>query len=349
MKQSRLLIALLTLSIGFSSQAKDFPLPTLPHADEPTYDIADHTGQTYYDFVHKTLAPAMQAIAPDPSAWPNNEEDLKDGKGISVKLGENNYNVHINFPNGPRGGRSYGWTSGQIGDWSDAMYLDNLAEVVDHADEKEIANFYKTIIQILGKSDARGIEKLDRQSQRTANNFLAIYTAEQYRAIVPDGHENWDDALFQTTLLGAFHGGQETLKMFYVGEFTSTTRKQGSGVYFRGKPGELFEEAKEKEAELRDYWQFSHKVDSKQSGINITRADFEKLGKAITRLQKGNRTMARIEAVVGKSNNIFKAISTHYTEGHATVEETDQLAKDIAQFMLDIYNDAEEMTKKLSE
>ena len=65
-----------------------------------------------------------------------------------MKLGENNYNVHINFPLRATGGRSYGWTNGQVGDWSDRMYLDSIAQLMAEGDEDNIAAFYTIVAGI---------------------------------------------------------------------------------------------------------------------------------------------------------------------------------------------------------
>lgn len=304
---------------------------------------------TYYDFVHKKVGKKMLDESEDAKSGSTNESELKAGNGISVKLSKNNYNVHINFPDKATGGRSYGWTAGQIGDWSDAMYLDNLADVIA-GDESNLEEFYKVIVQMLGSCNSSEIDSLSKPAQRVAANFLAIYTAEQYRSMVPnDPHRNWDDALLEVTLLGAFHGGQSELKKYYLGDFSADSKKQGSGVYAKSKPGPTAEEAEDKRAELRDYWQFSANPDSKQSGINITRYDFEKMGEAITEYESKvarNKTLGKIQKIVGgDSDNVIKSISKFYSTGRAEVSHTDGLAELIASFLTDVYNDADKISK----
>jgi hypothetical protein len=354
MKLQKLTLGLiLSLQLALPAQAKDFLMKVLPHAKAPMFELSEASHEmSYYQFVRETLGPVMQEMAPKKRL--DNEEELKAGNGISVRLSKNNYKVHINFPNGPVGGRSYGWTKGQIGDWSDAMYLDNLIEVTANNSPEDMRNFYEMIVETLGACDVADLESLEPNTQRVATNFIAIYTAEAYRAMVPDAHKNWDDALFETTLLGAFHGGQSELTKFYMGQFTNISRKQGSGVYAKTRPGALFEEAKEKAAQMRDYWQFSSNPASKQSGINITRVDFEKMGQAITAYETEvakNKTLNRIYKVVGGDRrNVIKAISKFFSEGQSQdIAQIDGLAKDVAQLMLDIHADAEAITQWIHE
>lgn len=353
---------LIVLQISTAVFAKDFELKVLPQAKKPTFDLREAAGtSTYFDYMRSTLGKEMLKQAPKAKSGSTNEDVLKSGGGISVVLSENNYNIHINYPSRATGGRSYGWTSGQVGDWSDAMYLDNLADIVTQkgaAGNADIKKFYTVLVEMLGSctsdSDDASIEDLRPQTQRVAANFLAIYTAEQYRSMVPvEPHKNWDDALLQTTLLGAFHGAQKKLTKFYLGKFTDRSKKQGSGVYDRTRmrPGPNAASAPEKDAELKDYWQFSHKVDSKQSGINITRKDFQLMGEAITEYEreKGSSNLKQIEKIVGTSDNVINALSKHFSEGHAAVSDTQKLAGLVAAFMIEVRTDANDITKWLAE
>lgn len=341
---------MITLILQFSLvvSAKSFELPVLPQAKKPTYDINDVSEKmSYYEFVRSTLGPKMQKMAD--LRHLDNEAELTAGRGVSVRLSQNNYNVHVNFPNAAVGGRSYGWTLGQIGDWSDAMYLDRLSEVTEKESERDLFAFYELIIQMVGACNASGIDALAVETQHVAANFLAIYTAEAYRAMVPDAHKNWDDALMEVTLLSAFHSGQNKLMKFYLGRFSDESKKQNSGVYAKYKPGPLYDKARSKNAELRDYWQFSANPESKQSGINITRVDFEKMGEAITKYERRiarNQNLDKIFAVVGGDrDNVIKAISQFFSQGRSKdLSKIDQLAEDVAQFLMDVHADADKIT-----
>lgn len=333
-----------------AAYAKDFVLSVLPHAKQPMFDMNSVEGKmSYYDYVRSTIGPKMREIGVQSGG---NESVLRKGGGTSVKLSQNNYNVHINYPNSEQGGRSYGWTSGKVGDWSDEMFLDNLIEVPKMKNKHDIKNFFKWVIQMVGAcrsdTDSLSIESLSGPAQRVAANFLAIYTAEAYRRMV--GGSNWDDALFQVTLLGAFHGGQSTLTKFYMGKFSTTSKRQAPGVYARGKPGPAFASAKTQAAEMDDYWQFSADPDSTRSGINLTRSDFSKMGAAITEFEehvKHNPLVAKIRSTVGGNpNNVIEGISKFFAEGKShNIAVIDQLAEDVGELMLNVYDHAEELTK----
>jgi len=325
--------------------AKDFPLPTLP-TFENSYDLTNYSGKSsYYDLMKSVIEPKMAAIAKD--ATGDNEGALKAGKGVAVKLGEHNYNIHVNFPQGPQGGRSYGWTSGQVGDWSDQMYLQHLAQVEVENNPQDLDAFYETIVRLLGSCNPQGIEDLAPATQRVATNFLAIYTAEEYRAMVPKGIKNWDDALFQVTMLGAFHGGQSKFTMFYEGKFTAQTKKQAAGVYTPMGPGPTAKSAPGKPASLDDYWQFSKDPNSKRSGINETRRDFENMGRAITKYENSipSQTLAQVQAIVGKDDNVIKATSRLFTTGQSKdVSRVGDLAKALSAFLLEVRGNADKIT-----
>src|SRR5262249_28768459 len=216
------LAVLVALNLSFAVFAgTDFTLPKLPQPEDRTFDLKTAAGQrSYYDFMHSQLGPKIEGFAPQAKGPGTNESELKAGHGVTVKLSQFNFNIHVNYPNKSEGGRSYGWTRGEVGDWSDETYLDRLAAALKVDDADEVAKFYTLLIQILGacKADYKesSIETLSNPTQRVATNFLAIYTAEEYRAMVPvQPRHGWDDALFQVTMLGAFHSAQPTLTKYY--------------------------------------------------------------------------------------------------------------------------------------
>ena len=339
------LIGILISIFNCGVLAKDFQLPVLP-TFQNSYDLAAYSAKTsYYDLMKVTIEPKMVSIAND--ATHDNEGALKAGKGVEVKLGEHNYNIHVNFPVGPQGGRSYGWTAGQVGDWSDQMYLQHLAEVEAENNPQDLDACYKTIVRLLGSSNPEGIENLAPPTQRVATNFLAIYTAEEYRAMVPKGIKNWDDALFQVTMLGAFHGGQSKFTLFYEGKFTNQTKKQAAGVYTPVGPGPTAKSASDKPATLDDYWQFSKDPNSKRSGINETRRDFEKMGKAITKYEASlsSQTLAQVQGTVGKSDNVIETTSKFFTTGQSKdLSRIDDFAKALAAFLLEVRGNSDKIT-----
>jgi hypothetical protein len=331
--------------LAAAALAKDISLPVLPVFNN-LYDLNNYSGKSsYYDFMKSTIEPKIADLAKD--ADQDNEGALKAGKGVAVKLGDHNYNIHVNFPLGAQGGRSYGWTSGQVGDWSDLVYLQHLARVVLGNNPQDLNAFYETIVRMLGACNPQGIENLVPATQRVATNFLAIYTAEQYRAMVPNGIKNWDDALFQVTMLGAFHGGQSKFTMFYEGKFTVQTKRQAAGVYTPFGPGPTAKGASDKLASMDDYWQFSRDPDSHRSGVNETRGDFEKMGHAITKYEASiqSQALTQVQAVVGKSDNVVETTSKFFTTGQSKdISKIDGLAKAVSALMLEARGNADKIT-----
>jgi len=212
------------LLVPVSTIAADFSLPTLPKFDTEV-KLSDQTGKTFYDFMKSGLKDKMKGERQSAAA----ADLLKKGKGVSVKLNDRNFNVHVNFYNDPKSGRSYGWTDMLVGDWSDRAILDNTAAITKSFSDQQLQDFYATLVQIVGNCDAKGLSKLSGMAERVATNFLAIYSAEEYRATL--GTRNWDDALFETLMLGAFHAGQKTLTKFYMGKFSTRSYEQSPGIY----------------------------------------------------------------------------------------------------------------------
>ncbi len=346
-RSSSILLSTFALA-ATTAQARDFMLEELPESENRFSLPRACGGETYYTFMQDVLGPRMLEVAENLSGTPN-EEALRNGEGIAVKLDANNHNFHVNFPNDPQGGRSYGWTEGQIGDWSDRMYLDFLSEVVA-GEEDNLENFYEVVIRMLGNCSTAGLSDLSHEAQRVATNFLAIYTAEEYRRIVDTGL-SWDDALLQVTLVAAVHGGQETHTMFYAGELTNQVPDQSTCGYFRDREG-----LRTRAARLNDYWQFGRKASAQfeargrctgSSGINITRRDFEAMGRLITAYErdvKESANLQAVESIVGSSPNFIKAVAKYFTTGKARAKDTNRLATKLAALMIEVREDAAEIT-----
>ena len=352
-----ILVILFTAVLSASVHADDFALSKLPsfaHNFDLT-NTSDSGKNTFYKFIHTILAPEMESLAPSAGKVPN-QQALEQGLGVAVRLDDNNYNIHENFPKSAQGGRSYGWTSGQVGDWSDNMYLDNLALVVVEKDKDDLKNFYQTIIQLLGACDAHGLATLTNNydsktntgvpTQRVATNFLAIYTAEEYRAI--QGTRNWDDAILEVTLLGAFHGGQTTFTKFYRGKFTTRSNVQETGNYYglpsKDRNGKVIPTVA-KDATMDDYWQISKT--STRSGIHLTAGDYGKMGTTITKYESTkahNQTLSLIQSIVGSGPNVIQSISRYFTDGRADPSKTNTLAVAVAQFLDQVNIDANVIT-----
>jgi len=249
----------------YPTPKREAPPRTRAAADAPydyatRFNLSDFTGRkTYLQFMTNDVKPALFKIA-EGYRGGSPDANLRAGKGLAVLLVAGNWNYHVNYPKGDQGGRSYGVTAEQTGDWSDKTYLNNLDRVVRGSDS-ELTLFYRTLVEVIGKSDATRLSSMTKLSQLVADNFVAIYSAEQYRALV--GGSPWDDALLQVTLIAAFHGGQKTLIKYYEGRFTADSFRQAPGVYrgnVKGTP---------KRAEVNDYWQFSANPSSQRGGGSI--------------------------------------------------------------------------------
>ena len=352
----------LVVALGFVGAvlAADFSLDTLPQAANPTFDLTSRDqAMSFYDFMHSPdgVGARMLALAPNAQPASTNVAELKAGHGVSMRLGAKNYVILINFPNLAQGGRAYGWTSGQVGDWSDQMYLDHLAGVSIGDDSVDGPEFYRLLVRLLGTLNVDGLEGTRNATQRLFSNFVAIYAAEAWRATVPQPHKGWDDALFQVTMLAAFHGGQLAadlpLTKFYLGQFSSNSKVQGPGVYGKTGPGPSAANAPSKKASLDDYWQFSAIPASHQSGVNETRRDFELMGQKITEFEaaKGNELLGKIQAVVGGDDaNVIKSISQYFSNGLSKeTSKIDQLSKDVSAFLMQVRADAKDITASLQQ
>ena len=351
---------IVALGLARALFAADFSLDVLPQAVNPTFDLTNHDKAiSFYDFMHSPdgVGAKMLALAPNAQPGSTNVAELKAGHGVSMKLGPKNYVILINFPNLAQGGRAYGWTSGQVGDWSDQMYLEHLAGISIGDDSVDEPEFYRLLVRLLGALDVDGLEGMRNATQRVFTNFGAIYAAEAWRARVPQPHKGWDDALFQVTMLAAFHGGQLAadlpLTKFYLGQFSSNSKVQGPGVYGKTGPGPSAENAPSKKAALDDYWQFSANPTSHRSGVNETRHDFELMGQKITEFEaaKGNELLGKIRAVVGGDNaNVIKSISQYFSNGLSKdTSKIDQLSKDVSAFLMQVRADAKDITASLQQ
>lgn len=356
------LVCLLASSAAYAGT--DFSLNTLPTFKQGLLTLTP--GKTFYRFMKEDLYSKM--LGEKQAA--NDDTLVTEGAGVGVVLNQNNYNIHVNYFSSPQSGRSYGWSkqkatdskdadengeTGLVGDWSDRVYLQNLAQVVE-GNDTDLTNFYSTIIQMLGNSDPSGLSKLTGMPERVATNFLAIYGAEEFRAQVPNGVHNWDDALAVVTLLGAFHGGQSTMTMYYLKNFTSKTQVQKPGVFNeRGKPAVV---GTSKAADMTDYWQYTAIATKTVSGINETRTDFLKMGEMITSYEKTVAHSALVDQIEGivkgggtggtNGKNVLEDITQYFATDMATPDATPALTDAVVKFLLEIHHKADAITTWIS-
>lgn len=343
LNKKSLSFSLLLLLVGATQvfAGKDFMLTPFPDYGNTRGGILVELtpGKTYFDFIQSEVADKLKKSTRQDG---DDGELLKQGYGLAYKLNENNWNAHVNYFDSPQSGRSFGWTRGQVGDWSDRTILNNMSEVAKGSDA-EIAAFYKTTVLLVGASDASTLTSLKGMAERVAVNFLAIYGAEAYRATL--GTKNWDDALYETVLLGAFHAGQKKVAKFYMGKFQDFSFEQAPGVYNSRGAAPKAGTTKKKSADLTDYWQYTANPAKRVSGINETRPDFEKMGTVITTFEAKNSDLQAIEAIVkGKGTNVIKDLTQYFAGGKAKASEAKSLADHVAKLMVVVRKDADKIS-----
>lgn len=363
-----------------------------------TFDMEDHSGQTYLGFMETTVRPAMVKIATEgyeicgaheideayrfmtpkargkyglgaragletaksvadalkeklageritPTDLPDAIKGMRRGVdpydmamlfglacggGVKIKHYENNYGLNVHYDTTEqRSGRSFGVGPTRLAnDASDADYLDDLEEYVT-TETDNLDEFYEALLHSILNTDPSEYGDISDNGQTLLTDFLSVYTAEQARNLMDKKVKpHWDAALLEVTLLASFHAGQERIRLFYrdinTGKtrFTDKTLKQTS-CKFPSSP---------KTASLKDYWQFSRRLitddsgkrifdpkNCRRSGINLTRSEFRKLGGEITQYLSENRAYTRVLGAMGlkKSDNLFASLSAYLlTDGN---------------------------------
>jgi hypothetical protein len=281
---------------------------------------------------------------------------LASGGGVAVKINEQNYAYNVNYGTGltekdEMTGRSYGESQSRPAlDASDKLYLQSLENYV--RTESNVAEFYKSILDILINNDSSHYSKMSAVGQAVATDFLAVYVAEQDRHLMANlKSHHWDDALLQVTLLSALHSGQKNVMVMYNGALTASTYKQA--------PGCATEARVAKAASMVDYWQFSTSSDPancNRSGINVTRSDFNRLGAAISSYHRKHnpRVIAQVERHfknMKTGGNLFAEISA-FLINYQTPEKMDsvslQLSDDFTAFLMQVRQDANTASSEIA-
>ena len=129
-------------------------------------------------------------------------------------------------------------------------------------------------------------------------------------------------------------------------------KKPNSPAPTRFHTSTLAKKANDKDADMTDYHQFSFKTPDQQgssrSGINLTRKDFQKMGAAITRFESKNKNLRKIEDIIrGQGSNVYSDLAKYFAEGKARQKDTAALAEAVADFQIDVFNDAGAISKSL--
>lgn len=283
---------------------------------------------------------------------------LISGGGVAVRINNDNTAYNVNYGTGEfekdeMTGRSFGEAPNRMAlDASDKHYLEILENYVRSADTN-IADFYRSILEILLNNDTKSYANITPEGQVVATDFLAVYIAEQNRHLMADlKTHHWDAALLEVTLLSALHAGQKNVMVMFNGELTATTLKQA--------PGCTETERIEKKASMIDYWQFSSSTDPdscNRSGINVTRRDFRALGASITAYQRENHpelveNVERHLTDTKTDGNLFAQLSEfliNYKTPKKMSKANLQLAEDFTAFLMQVKKDANKTSEFITQ
>jgi hypothetical protein len=282
--------------------------------------------------------------------------------GAIIKFAPGHFAYNIHYGTGAQErdeqtGRSFGEGFARgADDASDKNYLKDLEEFGhEHADSMDA--FYQSLIKSLANSDSNNFKGISNFGKVLLTDFLAVYTAEQARNLMDDRiSTHWDAALLEVTLIGAFHAGQEEIKLFYKDPYTGRT--SFTDTVYNQDNGCSTKQRKLRKARVFDYWQFSSSTNTrhcKRSGINITRREFRKLGQLITKYElKNNPELVRnIAKLIGSyprgRYNIFNKLSGFFINASTDKALDEELARDLANafsaFLAQVKKDAGTITK----
>jgi hypothetical protein len=282
--------------------------------------------------------------------------------GSSMKLADDNYayNIHYGIGNvdkDDRTGRSFG--ASRIYHATDSSYTHYLRTLESYT-TKSPANmkyFTKTVMETLTNSNPRGYEDVNDYGDAVLTDFFAIWTAEQTRNLM-DGFVklHWDAALFQVTMISAFHAGQDEIKLFYKDPlggkyyFTDTTYKLAWPR--KNHSAETcdvdLESRRLKKASLTDYIGVHYRTYKHcgRSGVNMSRNEWKRLGKEITAYmkndEKGSELLKEIRSIIGNYIDLSKN-----ERGKKYRSNQHDIIRELARFL--IKNDAPETYKEWEE
>lgn len=287
------------LLASFSTQARVYKYVRVGEY-QASHNLSDYKGQSFLSFMKEVVYPAIVEES-SPRFNGKHIDGVKRGSGVEVRLSPNVSTFHVKYEphweeGAERSGRSFAGVDSNpwndkteyVADASYKHYLSTLESLL--RDEDQVEPFYRVIFNILLNCDPEGIEDLSVKGKQVAADFVAVYIAEQYRHLISGKgkflgkRHNWDNAHLQVTLIGAFHSGQAygEKAMFYKGRFLKNVyHQQSKEICAYQRPwSDMPEGHWIRPMNMTDYWQFNKECE--RSGVNLTRKDFKKMGKAIT-------------------------------------------------------------------
>ena len=326
-------------------------------------DLNDYTNQPFFNVMKDVIYPEINRQAANRRNG-RHLDGIKNGEGVEVILTSGVTTYHVKYKADhedkvERSGRSFGaigfgHTKRYIADASYKHYLRSLESILK-GDDRDVEAFFGAILRVITNSDPSKIAGLDRKSQQVAADFVAIYIAEQYRRLTSTKGKylgrshRWDDALVQVTLVSAFHSGQEEMAMFYEGEFTDKVYNQSECLYKARGEKSRRETARKRKARLYDYWQFTVRSECPgRSGVNLTRRDFEKLGKILTKEFSINSDSSLKSLDFGKAfpKNIIKTATEDLLTGSFNSNSI-EYAETLVHVLMSFRAEADRITFKL--
>ncbi len=340
--KSLFFVSLIVSMLSFAAQARVYKNVKVGEYNS-VINLKDYIGKPFFEVMKDVIYPELNEQALNRTGG-KHLDGIRDGEGVEVILGDDVTTYHVKYKADyedkvERSGRSFGAvgfgsTKQYVADASYKHYLRTLESILRGSDE-EVEAFYSAIIKLITDSDPTELAQLEMESKQVAADFVAIYIAEQYRRLTATEGEylgrshRWDDALVQVTLVSAFHSGQDQMQMFYEGEFTSEVYHQNACLY--KAPGKEEERAntEKRQARLYDYWQFTVRSECPgRSGVNLTRRDFEKLGRALT--DHLSDSIKELDLGYGYQKNFIKAATEDLLTGSFEYE-----AKDFSSIIVD--------------
>lgn len=283
---------------------------------------------------------------------------LASGGGVVIRYSDSNYAYNVHYDTVERkSGRSFGAGPTRLAnDASDKAYLDDLSEFSRGSGIENLPQFYQGLLEALLDTDTTNYRKITDFGQTVLTDFLAVYTAEQARNLM-DGRVDihWDAALLEVTLLASFHAGQDIFKFYYEDRqtkkvlFTDTVWNQTRCAAPQ----------KRRKASMRDYWQFSKRVDDQKncarSGINITKKEFRKLGERITSYMFANHSKMtlRVQEAMGVKGrpvkNLYHELSRFLisNETPKKLDTVNKIASVWVDFLTQVTDSARDITKEI--
>jgi len=296
---------------------------------------------------HRTQSRLAGALAPIVG--------LASGQGVLVQLDSENYVYHFGYAPGSGGsdleadktnrksGRSYGASIGRNAyDPSDNDYLRGLAVYVNHASAEELESFYRTVFELLLKSDPSRIQELSEEGQLVIADFMAIYMAELDRHLMTGlKRYEWENALTEITMLAAFSTHPEGMTLDPRNGVDNTVEKPMI------RSGEL---PKPKDRLLGYFG-----VGTDGSGLDgRNKQRRHKLSRQVVRAERkiNKETVARIEEIIGARSgsdiyDYFMNFVNNYKTQQTIQENADEMIDLVVDFVLNTRVHAAEISEQI--